>query len=1141
MNRSTTVLPALAGLLLAGLVATGPTAAAAPPGHDVLPREVPAAGTPGFPDGEVHAITQVGDTMVVGGSFSQVTSGGTTRSASRIVAFDADSGQLVNGFRPTLNGSVEDVLPGPDPGTVYVAGRFSTVNGANQSHVTLLDVATGQVVDGFRPAATNGRIETLVVAQGRLVVGGTFRSAGGQDHRGLASLDPRTGALDPLMDVDVTGHHNDSGSGAQGAVGVRDMVVNGDGSRLAAIGNFKQADGLVRDQVVVLDLTGSSATVAPDWRTRRYEPYCYSFAFDSYMRGMAVSPDGSYFVIGTTGGGNPGTLCDSIARFEFDATGDDVQPTWVSAAGGDTLWGVEITENAVYVGGHQRWMNNSEGRDSNGQGSVPRAGLSAHDPDSGVPLSWNPGRNPRGEAAYVIHATPDGLWVGSNTVWIGNRQWRRERLAFFPLAGGEAPHPETTPGLPGDVLLGGAQAVDPGNVLYRVNAGGSALPGVDGGPAWEADDQSASPYRNSNSNAAGYASGATVDGTVPASTPPQVFDTERWSPNDNPPMSWDFPVEAGLPLQVRVYLANRCTCTSTAGARRFDVALDGQTVLDDVDIVASVGDQRGTMRSWDVTSDGNVDLDFSHVDENPLVNAIEIVRRDLPPPVPAENSLVAVGFDGTTAEAPAATDPRGIDWNDVRGAFVVGDTLFTAETDGYVHRRTFTDDQTGPDVRVDPYNDPFWSDVDTGSNNTYRGRVPDLYGQIGSLTGLTYAGDRIWYTRSGDNQLYWRWFNADSGIVGSETFTANGGRGWADTGGLFVDGDTLYVVSRSSGDLLGVPFDDGPQGAASLVDDTLDWRADAVFIGSGASAPPPPPPPVNEPPTASFTVSCDERVCTVDGSGSRDPEDDLASYDWTFGDGGTAAGRTAGHTYADDGTYTIRLEVTDGEGATDATTRQVTVAAEPPPPPPTGDVAFRASASETGNRPAPRVVVPGNVAAGDQLVLVGTFQDKAAVSDPIGWDRAGEDAQRGMTSVVWTRTATGGDAGSTVTTPAGTRLKYALALTAYAGVDTTDPVAAIASATDRNQTQHVSPEVDAPAGAWALQAWTDKSGSTVDWSAPAGVTVREEAIGNGGGRITALLADSNGPVSAGTVGGMTATTNATSHGISWTVVLAPAP
>ncbi len=1133
--RRSIVSIAVTALCAGALLVPAPPVAAAGPDHTVMPSEVPASGTPDFSSGRVNAITQVGPTMIAGGTFDGVTPpGGSQRGATGIAAFDANTGQLVDGFMTTLNGNVEEVLPGPDPGTVYVAGSFTRVNGAAQSHITLLDVASGQVVDGFRPASTNGGIDTITTAQGRLLVGGSFTTAGGETHRGLASFHPRTGDLDSLMGIDVTGHHNDTGSGAQGAVGVRDMEATSDGTRLAVIGNFKQADGLPRDQVMVVDLTSTSATIDADWRTRRYEPYCYSWAFDTYVRGLAVSPDDDFFVVTTTGGGNPGTLCDSVARFEFDASGDAVQPTWSSAAGGDTLWGVEVTENAVYVGGHQRWMNNSEGRDSNGQGSVPRAGLSAHDPDSGVPLAWNPGRNPRGVAAYAIYATSTGLWVGSNTTWIGNRRYRRERLAFFPLAGGAAPHAETTPGLPGDVYLGGARAVDQGNVLYRVNAGGPAVDAIDGGPTWEADQGGTSPYRNAGSNTAGYASGAGRDATVPASAPDALFDTERWSPSDDPRMAWDFPTDVGVPLQVRLYFANRCTCTNDPGERLFDVAVEGETLLDDFDVVvAAGGDQRGTMRAVDLTSDGNVDIDFSHVLENPLVNGIEIVRRDLPPPATAENALLTVDFDGTTPGDPESVSPRGIDWNGVRGAFVVGGTLFTAETDGYLHRRTFSADATGADQRVDPYNDPEWSDVDTGSGNTYRGRVPDLYGQLSSLTGLTYDADRIYYTRSGDSQLYWRWFNADSGIVGSETFTANGGRSWADTGGLFVDGGTLYVVSRSTGDLLGVPFADGPTGAAQPVDDTVDWRASAVFLGPSSNIPPPP---VNQAPTAAFTVDCEALTCTVDGTGSSDPDDDDLTYAWGFGDGDTASGATAQHTYDAAGPWTITLEVVDGTGASDQATEQVTVAADPPP---TSEIDHVASAARTGNSKAPWIQVPAGVTPGSQLVLVASYQGTALPATPAGWTRVATETTTGMNSVVWTRAATAADADARVTTPLASRRKFALTVTAYSGVDAASPIAAIASGADSSTRQHLSPTIQAPAGAWVLQTWTDKS-TTGDWTPPSGVTVRQEVLGSGSGSISSLAVDSGGPVAAGPAGGLTATTDvASGKGISWTLALRP--
>ncbi|WP_155993147.1 PKD domain-containing protein [Nocardioides sp. URHA0020] len=1116
--------------ILVGALATTLTFVAAPgvaaPGHTVLPSATPSGVTPAINNGQVNSIVQVGSTVVVGGTFTSVTPpGGGAQTRNYVIAFDASTGALRT-FAANLNGTVQDVMAGPTAGTVYVAGSFTTVNGTAQSHVTLLDVTSGAIVGAFRPAATNGVVNALTMARGRLVLGGNFTSAGGAAHGGLAAVNPTTGAIDNgFLAVDVADRHNDTGSGAQGAVGVRDLEATSSGDKVAVIGNFKHVDGLDRDQLVVLDATTTSASVDPDWQSNRYKPYCFNFAFDTYVRGVAVAPDDSYFVVTATGGQNGGTLCDTAARFEFGSTGNDIQPTWIDYTGGDTLWSVEVTENAVYVGGHQRWMNNSDASDSNGQGSVPRPGLAALDPDSGMPFAWNPGRNPRGAAAFALYASSTGLWVGSDTEWIGDFRYKRPRLAFFPLAGGSAPAVETTPGLPGNVQLGGSTATSQGNVLYRVNAGGPDIDSVDGGPSWTADDGGSNPYRNDGSNAAGWGPGATIDGTVPASTPSAVFDSERWSPSDDPRMSWDFPVANGVPIQVRLFFANRCGCTSSPGSRIFDVDLDGTRVLDDFDIVAAAGDQRGTMRAFDVTSDGNVDIDFAHVNENPLVNAIEIVRRDLPPPSGGTNSLTSIPFDGTTAGTPASADTRGIDWLSVRGAFVVGSTLFYGRTDGYLYRRQITATQTGAEVRIDPYNDPAWSDVDTGSNNTYRGRLPNFYGELSSVTGMAYAADRIYYTRSGDPNLYWRWFSVDSGIVGSQVFTANAGRSWSDTRGLMIVGAKLYVVSRTNGGISVMDFADGsPQGAPSPISTSVDWRGRALFVGPGA--------PANKPPVASFTASCSGLTCQVDAGASSDPDGSVQGYQWTFGDGQSASGKTASNTYAADGGYTITLTVTDDDGATASTTRPVSVTT----PPPGTAISYVGSSTSNANTASPSVGVPGAVQADDVLVLVGSYGADATPATPSGWTLRDQRAVSGMTSFVWTRRATSGDAGASVVTQLPAVVKSALVLTAYRGVDPTQPLNAIASSTDSGTAQHVSPTAAGVANGWTLQIWTDKSSGTTSWTPPGSVTTRGSTYGTGAGRVTAIATDSAG--GAGTVGGQTAVTDvASGRGIAWTITV----
>jgi len=66
---------------------------------------------------------------------------------------------------------------------------------------------------------------------------------------------------------------------------------------------------------------------------------------------------------------------------------------------------------------------------------------------------------------------------------------------------------------------------------------------------------------------------------------------------------------------------------------------------------------------------------------------------------------------------------------------------------------------------------------------------------------------------------------------------------------------------------------------------------------------------------------------SFDGSTSSDPDGRVVSYDWRFGDGGTASGAQALHAYATAGTYTVTLTVTDDSGLTASATTTVTVTA----------------------------------------------------------------------------------------------------------------------------------------------------------------------------------------------------------------------
>ena len=81
----------------------------------------------------------------------------------------------------------------------------------------------------------------------------------------------------------------------------------------------------------------------------------------------------------------------------------------------------------------------------------------------------------------------------------------------------------------------------------------------------------------------------------------------------------------------------------------------------------------------------------------------------------------------------------------------------------------------------------------------------------------------------------------------------------------------------------------------------------------------------NQSPTASFTDSCTNLACSFDGSGSSDSDGSIASYAWNFGDGNSSTASAPSHTYAAAGTYTVQLTVTDNGGATNATSKSITV------------------------------------------------------------------------------------------------------------------------------------------------------------------------------------------------------------------------
>ena len=87
---------------------------------------------------------------------------------------------------------------------------------------------------------------------------------------------------------------------------------------------------------------------------------------------------------------------------------------------------------------------------------------------------------------------------------------------------------------------------------------------------------------------------------------------------------------------------------------------------------------------------------------------------------------------------------------------------------------------------------------------------------------------------------------------------------------------------------------------------------------------------VNQPPVADAQgpyTGVEGSSVAFDGTGSFDPDGDPLAYDWSFGDGGNATSSpTPSHTYADNGTFDVSLEVGDPDGLTDTDATTATIA-----------------------------------------------------------------------------------------------------------------------------------------------------------------------------------------------------------------------
>lgn len=148
----------------------------------------------------------------------------------------------------------------------------------------------------------------------------------------------------------------------------------------------------------------------------------------------------------------------------------------------------------------------------------------------------------------------------------------------------------------------------------RINCGGPNY--LDSkGQTWQADQ--------SFNTGSPYSSSASIGGT----TDPTLFTTERYNGGSSP-MIYSFPVANGSYhvnlLFAEIYFAS-------AGVRVFNVKLQGNLVIQNLDIFAAVGADKALVKGADVeVLNGVLTIEFDNVVQNAKIDAIEILPSSSP-------------------------------------------------------------------------------------------------------------------------------------------------------------------------------------------------------------------------------------------------------------------------------------------------------------------------------------------------------------------------------------------------------------------------------------------------------------------------------------------------------------------------------
>ena len=345
-------------------------------------------------DGEITAIQQAGSTVFLGGYFYSL------NGVSRFIVGSEDTAGNVTTWAPSNGGpygtaSLSQFIYAN--GYIYACGPFTLINSVTRNGLVKMDVS-GNVVSSWNPGATMGGgyglVASMVLSQGKLYVGGSFTSIGGQTISNLAAIDTGTGQASTwnpnpnqeVRAVTVAGSKIFAGGDftsiggkslswiasvdtSTGTATSWDAEINGDPYTLSSYGNILFAGGLftstgsvTRNNLAAVDLT--TGLITP------WNPNASGGVSALTLVADKVIVGGNFISLG--GSGSHSYLA------AVDTSAGSLVSGWNATTGG-SVFAMMVLGNRLYLGGNFGNVN----------GSL-RSYLAAVDKNTGAVLPWHP-------------------------------------------------------------------------------------------------------------------------------------------------------------------------------------------------------------------------------------------------------------------------------------------------------------------------------------------------------------------------------------------------------------------------------------------------------------------------------------------------------------------------------------------------------------------------------------------------------------------------------------------------------------------------------------------------------------------------------------------------------------------------------